>query len=292
MIQPYVQAAGTGLSSHELNMPGEYKKSKDTSAVAQFKVQGAENEYFLAWTTTPWTLPTNTALAVGKEITYVKVRTFNRYTQEPIVVTLAKDRLSAYFSEEKPDMQPEDAKPGNKPYPYIEIVAEMTGAELAETRYEQLMSYVTPEGDAFRVILGDFVSTEDGTGIVHIAPTFGADDMRVAKENNIPALLIQDEFGNPAPLVNKQGKFVDEVTDFAGRYVKDYGQEEERPTDVDIVIKLKEENKLFHSEKYLHSYPHCWRTDRPVLYYPLDSWFIRASEYKEQIGSASCMQTV
>ncbi|MEL7250472.1 MAG: isoleucine--tRNA ligase [Bacteroidota bacterium] len=282
-IQPYSPAAGTGLSSHELNMPGAYKEIKDTSAVAQFKVQGAENEYFLAWTTTPWTLPSNTALAVGKKITYVKVRTFNRYTQEPIVVTLAKDRLSAYFSEEKPDMQPEDAKPGNKPYPYIEIVAEMTGAELAETRYEQLMSYVTPEGDAFRVILGDFVSTEDGTGIVHIAPTFGADDMRVAKENNIPALLIQDEFGNPAPLVNKQGKFVDEVTDFAGRYVKDYGQEEERPTDVDIVIKLKEENKLFHSEKYLHSYPHCWRTDRPVLYYPLDSWFIRASEYKERM---------
>ena len=282
-IQPYSPAAGTGLSSHELNMPGAYKEIRDTSAVAQFKVQGTDNEYFLAWTTTPWTLPSNTALAVGKKITYVKVRTFNRYTQEPIVVTLAKDRLSAYFSEAKPDMQPEDAKPGNKPYPYIEIVAEMTGAELAETRYEQLMPYVTPEGDAFRVILGDFVSTEDGTGIVHIAPTFGADDMRVARDNNIPALLVKDEFDNPAPLVNKQGKFVDEVTDFAGRYVKDYGQEEERPTDVDIVIKLKEENKLFHSEKYLHSYPHCWRTDRPVLYYPLDSWFIRASEYKERM---------
>ena len=282
-IQPYSPAAGTGLSSHELNMPGAYKEIRDTSAVAQFKVQGTDNEYFLAWTTTPWTLPSNTALAVGKKITYVKVRTFNRYTQEPIVVTLAKDRLSAYFSEAKPDMQPEDAKPGNKPYPYIEIVAEMTGAELAETRYEQLMPYVTPEGDAFRVIMGDFVSTEDGTGIVHIAPTFGADDMRVARDNNIPALLVKDEFDNPAPLVNKQGKFVDEVTDFAGRYVKDYGQEEERPTDVDIVIKLKEENKLFHSEKYLHSYPHCWRTDRPVLYYPLDSWFIRASEYKERM---------
>lgn len=282
-IQPYSPAAGTGLSSHELNMPGAYKEIKDTSAVAQFKVQGAENEYFLAWTTTPWTLPSNTALAVGKKITYLKVRTFNRYTQEPIVVILAKDRLNAYFSEAKPDMQAEDAKPGNKPYPYIEIVGEFTGAELAGTRYEQLMPYVQPEGDAFRVIVGDFVSTEDGTGIVHIAPTFGADDMRVARENDIPALLIKDEFDNPAPLVNKQGKFVAEVTDFAGRYVKDYGQEEERPTDVDIVIKLKEENKLFHSEKYLHSYPHCWRTDRPVLYYPLDSWFIRASEYKERM---------
>lgn len=282
-IQPYSPAAGTGLSSHELNMPGAYKEIRDTSAVAQFKKLDAENECFLAWTTTPWTLPSNTALAVGKKITYVKVRTFNRYTQEPIVVVLAKDRLSAYFSEAKPDMQPEDAKPGNKPYPYIEIIAEMTGAELAGSRYEQLMTYVQPDGDAFRVIVGDFVSTEDGTGIVHIAPTFGADDMRVARENNIPPIVVQDEFGNPAPLVNKQGKFVDEVTDFAGRYVKDYGQEEERPTDVDIVIKLKEENKLFHSEKYLHSYPHCWRTDRPVLYYPLDSWFIRASEYKERM---------
>lgn len=282
-IQPYSPAAGTGLSSHELNMPGAYKEIRDTSAVAQFKIEGTENEYFLAWTTTPWTLPSNTALAVGKKIPYVKVRTFNRYTQEPIQVIMAKDRLNAYFSEVKPDMQPEDAQPGNKPYPYLEVVAEMTGAELAGMRYTQLMPYVKPEGDAFRVILGDFVSTEDGTGIVHIAPTFGADDMRVAKENDIPALLVKDEFGNPAPLVNKQGKFVDEVTDFAGRYVKDYGQEEERPTDVDIVIKLKEENKLFHSEKYLHSYPHCWRTDRPVLYYPLDSWFIRASEYKERM---------
>jgi isoleucyl-tRNA synthetase len=282
-IQPFSPAAGTGLSSHELNMPGAYKEIRDTSAVAQFKVKDTDNEYILAWTTTPWTLPSNTALAVGKKIPYVKVSTFNRYTQEPMLVILAKDRLNAYFSEAKPDMTAEDAQPGNKPYPYIEIVAEMTGEELAGTRYEQLMPYVTPEGDAFRVIVGDFVSTEDGTGIVHIAPTFGADDMRVAKENDIPALLVKDEFGNPMPLVDRQGRFVAEVTDFAGRYVKDYGQEEERPTDVDIVIKLKEENKLFHSEKYLHSYPHCWRTDRPVLYYPLDSWFVRASDYKERM---------
>lgn len=283
-IQPFSPAAGTGLSSHELNMPGAYKEIRDTSAVAQFKVKDTDNEYILAWTTTPWTLPSNTALAVGKKIPYLKVSTFNRYTQEPILVTLAKDRLNAYFSEAKPDMTAADALPGNKPYPYIEIVAEMTGAELAGTRYEQLMPYVQPEGDAFRVIVGDFVSTEDGTGIVHIAPTFGADDMRVAKENDIPALLVKDENDNPMPLVDRQGKFVAEVTDFAGRYVKDYGQEEERPTDVDIVIKLKEENKLFHSEKYLHSYPHCWRTDRPVLYYPLDSWFVRASDYKERMS--------
>ncbi|RMF03552.1 MAG: isoleucine--tRNA ligase [Bacteroidetes bacterium] len=282
-IQPYSPAAGTGLSSHELNMPGAYKEIRDISAVAQFKVKGEDHTYLLAWTTTPWTLPSNTALAVGANIRYVKVRTFNRYTQEPIVVILAKDRLPAYFSGAKPDMAPEDAKPGNKPYPYVEIIAEMTGAELAGMRYEQLLPYVQPEGDAFRVIIGDFVSTDDGTGIVHIAPTFGADDMKVAKENNIPALLVKDEHGKPMPLVDRRGRFVPEVTDFAGRYVKDYGQEEERPVDADIVIKLKEENKLFHSEKYLHSYPHCWRTDRPVLYYPLDSWFIRTSEHRERM---------
>ncbi|MEZ4984389.1 MAG: isoleucine--tRNA ligase [Saprospiraceae bacterium] len=282
-IQPFSPAAGTGLSSHELNMPGAYKEIRDISAVAQFKIQGTDHEYFLAWTTTPWTLPSNTALAVGKNITYVKVRTFNRYTQQPMLVILAKERLAAYFSDAQPTMQPSDAQPGNKPYPYIEVVAEMTGAELAGMRYEQLLPYVQPEGDAFRVITGDFVSTEDGTGIVHIAPTFGADDMRVAKANDIPALVVADEWGNPMPLVDRQGRFVDQVTDFAGRYVKDYGQEEERPVDADIVIKLKEENKLFHSEKYLHSYPHCWRTDRPVLYYPLDSWFIRASALRERM---------
>ncbi|MCB0635643.1 MAG: isoleucine--tRNA ligase [Lewinella sp.] len=282
-IQPFSPAAGTGLSSHELNMPGAYKEIRDISAVAQFKRVDADHEYFLAWTTTPWTLPSNTALAVGKKITYVKVRTFNRYTQEPATVILAKDRLNAYFSEAKADMQAEDAQPGNKPYPYIEIVAEMTGEELVGLRYEQLMPFVQPEGDAFRVIAGDFVSTEDGTGIVHIAPTFGADDMKVARENDIPALTVEDEYGNPMPLVDRHGQFVAQVTPFAGRFVKDYGQEEERPVDADIVMLLKEENKLFHSEKYLHSYPHCWRTDRPVLYYPLDSWFIRASALKERM---------
>lgn len=282
-IQPYSPAAGTGLSSHELNMPGAYKDIKDISAIAQFKIKGTKNEYFLAWTTTPWTLPSNTAVALGKDITYVKVKTYNRYTQEPIVVILAKERLGSYFSEQNPDLKPEDVKPGNKPYPYIEIVDEVKGADLEGVEYEQLLPYVQPDKPAFKALLGDFVSTEDGTGIVHIAPTFGADDFKIAKEYDIPPLLVKDEFGNPMPLVDKQGRFVKEVTDFAGRYVKDYGQEEERPVDADIVIKLKEENKLFHSEKYDHSYPHCWRTDRPVLYYPLDSWFVKAASVKERM---------
>ena len=282
-IQPYSPAAGTGLSSHELNMPGAYRDIKDISAVAQFRIKGTADEYFLAWTTTPWTLPSNTALAVGKNITYVKVRTFNRYTQEPCTVILAKDRLAAYFTEADPNLQAANLQAGNKPIPYLEILGEVKGSELAGTEYEQLLPYVQPDKPAFRVLLGDFVSTEDGTGIVHIAPTFGADDFKVAKENDIPPLLVKDEFDNPMPLVDRHGQFVKEVTDFAGRFVKDYGQEEERPVDADIVIKLKEENKLFLSEKYEHSYPHCWRTDKPVLYYPLDSWFIRASEMKERM---------
>ncbi len=282
-IQPYSPAAGTGLSSHELNMPGAYQDIKDTSAIAQFKVKGSEDEYFLAWTTTPWTLPSNTALAVGANITYVKVRTFNRYTQQPMTVILAKDRLSYYFSEANPDLKPEDVKAGNKPIPYIEIVEEVKGSDLEGMEFEQLMPYVKPDKPAFRVLTGDFVSTSDGTGIVHIAPTFGADDFMIAKQNDIPPLMVKDEKGWDIPLVDGQGKFVKEVTDFAGRYVKDYGQEEDRPVDVDIVIKLKDENKLFHSEKYVHSYPHCWRTDRPVLYYPLDSWFIKASAVKERM---------
>ncbi len=282
-IQPFSPAAGTGLSSHELNMPGAYRDISDISAVAQFKVKGTDDEYFLAWTTTPWTLPSNTALAVGKDITYVKVRTFNRYTGQPCTVILAKDRMMAYFSEPKPDLKPEEVKAGNKPIPFVAVLEEMKGADLEGMEYEQLLPYVQPDKPAFRVLLGDFVSTEDGTGIVHIAPTFGADDFKVAREYDIPPLLVEDEYGNPMPLVDRQGRFVAEVTDFAGRYVKDYGQEEERPVDVDIVIKLKEENKLFVSEKYVHSYPHCWRTDRPVLYYPLDSWFIRASSMKERM---------
>lgn len=277
-IQPYSPAAGTGLSSHELNMPGAYKEITDVSAVAQFKIKGTDNEFFLAWTTTPWTLPSNTAVALGKNITYVKVKAFNRYTKELTYVILAKDRLGAYFTEAKPDLTPEEVKASNKPIPYIEIVAEMKGSELEGMEYEQLLPYVTPDKPAFRALLGDFVSTEDGTGIVHIAPTFGADDFRVAQKYDIPPLMVDGE-----PLVDKKGQFVKEVTDFAGRYVKDYGQEEERSVDADIVIKLKTENKLFHSERYLHSYPHCWRTDRPVLYYPLDSWFVRASSMKDRM---------
>ncbi|TXB61791.1 isoleucine--tRNA ligase [Phaeodactylibacter luteus] len=282
-IQPFSPAAGTGLSSHELNMPGTYKDIKDISAVAQFKIKGTADEYFLAWTTTPWTLPSNTALAVGKDITYVKVRAYNRYTGQLGTVILAKDRLSHYFTEAKPELQPEEVKAGNKPIPYLEVLGEVKGHELEGMEYEQLMGYVQPEKTAFKVLIGDFVSTDDGTGIVHIAPTFGADDFRVAAKYGIPPLLVKDEEGNSGPLVDRQGRFVKEVTDFAGRYVKDYGQEEERPVDADIVIKLKEENKLFHSEKYLHSYPHCWRTDRPVLYYPLDSWFVKATAAKERM---------
>lgn len=282
-IQPYSPAAGTGLSSHELNMPNAYQEITDISAVAQFKVKGEVNTFILAWTTTPWTLPSNTALAVGKDIRYVKVHTFNRYTKEECFVILAKDRFSSYFSEQQPDLQPDQMKAGNQPIPYIEIVGEYSGRELEGIHYEQLLSYVIPEGKAFEVILGDFVTTSDGTGIVHISPTFGADDFKVAKLNGIAALTVPDVNGNPMPLVDKQGKFVSQVTDFAGRYVKDYGQKEERSVDTDITIKLKTENKLFVSEKYVHSYPHCWRTDKPILYYPLDSWFIKTSSMKERM---------
>lgn len=282
-IQPYSPAAGTGLSSHELNMPNAYQEITDISAVAQFKVKGEVNTFILAWTTTPWTLPSNTALAVGKDIQYVKVHTFNRYTKEECFVILAKDRFSSYFSEQQPDLQPDQMKAGNQPIPYIEIVGEYVGKELEGIHYEQLLPYVIPEGKAFEVVLGDFVTTSDGTGIVHISPTFGADDFKVARQNGIVALTVPDVNGNPMPLVDKQGKFVSQVTDFAGRYVKDYGQKEERSVDTDITIKLKTENKLFVSEKYVHSYPHCWRTDKPILYYPLDSWFIKTSSLKERM---------
>ncbi|RMG57809.1 MAG: isoleucine--tRNA ligase, partial [Bacteroidetes bacterium] len=281
-IQPYSPAAGTGLSSHELNQPGTYRDIKDTSITAQFKLQGSKDEYFLAWTTTPWTLPSNTALAVGAHITYVKVRTFNPYTYLPVTVILAKDLMGKYFSEKAAGIALSDYQPGDKLIPY-EVIAELKGSDLVGLRYEQLMPYVQPEGDAFRVVPGDFVSTEDGTGIVHIAPTFGADDFNVARIHNIPPLLVTDADGNAGPLVDRQGRFVAEVSDYAGRYVKDYGQVEERPVDVDIAIKLKEENKAFRVEKYEHSYPHCWRTDRPVLYYPLDSWFIRTTAVKDKL---------
>ncbi|MFT2009674.1 isoleucine--tRNA ligase [Pontibacter sp. 13R65] len=297
-IQPYSPGAGTGLSSHELNQPGCYKMVKDTTVVAQFEVkritrnmflfeQEEERVYFLAWTTTPWTLPSNTALAVGKGIRYVKVRTYNPYTFEPISVILAKDLVSRFFNPKAADLALTDYSSGDKLIPF-KIVEEFTGADLAGTEFHQLMPYVQPDKPAFRVVVGDFVTTEDGTGIVHIAPTFGADDFRVAAQNDIPALLVTDENGKPMPLVDKQGRFVNEVTDFAGMYVKNYTGEDEtgadyKPTDVKIAIKLKEEGKAFKVEKYEHTYPHCWRTDKPVLYYPLDSWFIKTTAVKDRL---------
>ena len=287
-IQPYSPAAGTGLSTHELNMPGCYKEVKDTSLVAQFKVVRNEKSeflfenvntdiYFLAWTTTPWTLPSNTALGVGKGIHYVKVRTFNQYTHEPITVILAKDLLHKYFPEKHQDLNLEDYKPGEKKIPY-KVLSEFLGADLEGIDYEQLMPYQQPtDGDAFRVITGDFVTTEEGTGVVHLAPSFGADDFRVSFKYGIGSLT----------LVDKQGKFVDGVGEFSGRYVKnefDPNLSEDDPTvDVDIAVKLKKENKAFKIEKYEHTYPHCWRTDKPVLYYPLDSWFIKTTEKKDKL---------
>ncbi|WP_276498702.1 isoleucine--tRNA ligase [Pontibacter litorisediminis] len=297
-IQPFSPAAGTGLSSHELNQPGCYKMVKDTTIVAQFEVKKItrnmflfereeENVYFLAWTTTPWTLPANTGLAVGKNIKYVKVKTYNPYTFEPISVILAKDLVSRYFNAKAADLALADYKAGDKLVPF-KVVEEFTGADLAGVEYHQLMPYVQPDKPAFRVIIGDYVTTEDGTGIVHISPTFGADDARVAAQNDIPALLVMDENGKPSPIVDRQGRFVKEVTDFAGMYVKNYAKEDEsaadyKPTDVKIAIKLKEEGKAFKVEKYEHTYPHCWRTDMPVLYYPLDSWFIKTTAVKDRL---------
>ncbi|WP_439883565.1 isoleucine--tRNA ligase [Pontibacter sp. MBLB2868] len=297
-IQPYSPAAGTGLSSHELNQPGCYKMVKDTTIVAQFAVKRItrnmflfeheeEHVYFLAWTTTPWTLPGNTALAVGKNIKYVKVKTYNPYTYEPISVILAKELVSRYFNPKAAEIALTDYSSGDKLIPY-QIVEEFDGRDLEGVEYHQLMPYVTPEKPAFRVIIGDYVTTEDGTGIVHISPTFGADDFRVAAQNDIPALLITDETGKQVPIVDKQGRFVSQITDFAGLYVKNYAKEDEsspeyRPTDVKIAIKLKEEGKAFKVEKYEHTYPHCWRTDMPVLYYPLDSWFIKTTAVKDRL---------
>jgi len=302
-IQPYSPAAGTGLSSHELNQPGTYQDVKDTTVVTQFKVvendkskilfdSESEEVFILAWTTTPWTLPSNTALAVGNKIKYVKVKTYNAYTFKPISVVLAKDLLGKHFNEKAKEISFSDYNAGDKLIPW-EVVSEFSGEQLIDVKFEQLLPYVTNEDleqNAFRVILGDFVSTEDGTGIVHIAPTFGADDFRVAKVAGVPGLLIADEEGNQMPLVDKQGRFVSQVSDFAGRYVKaEYYSDEERansdfkPTDVLIAIKLKEDNRAFKVEKYEHSYPHCWRTDKPVLYYPLDSWFIKTTAYKERL---------
>ncbi|MDI6048515.1 isoleucine--tRNA ligase [Flavobacterium sp. XS2P24] len=322
-IQPYSPKAGTGLSSHEVNQPGSYRDVTDTTVVAQFKVIDAHKEllfskfydyissnnllhykletldldevFILAWTTTPWTLPSNTALTVGPKIEYVLVRTFNQYTFRPATLILAKNLVGKQFgkgffeSTEPADF--ENFKEGDKKIPY-QVLAECKGADLVDIRYEQLMPLVLPyqnAENAFRVISGDFVTTEDGTGIVHTSPTFGADDAKVAKEATpeVPPMLVLDENGTPVPLVDLQGKFTSHVGEYAGKYVKNEyyneGEAPERSVDVEIAIRLKEENRAFKVEKYVHSYPHCWRTDKPILYYPLDSWFIKISEVKDRM---------
>ena len=303
-IQPYSPAAGTGLSSHELNQPGCYRDVKDTSATALFKarketltsevlkaVDGDVN--FIAWTTTPWTLPSNTALCVGPKIDYVLVKTFNQYSGNPMNIVLAKalvaKQLSGKYVEAKNEDEFKVYEFGAKRIPYT-IIDEVKGADMVGTRYEQLLPYAQPYQDAdqaFQVISGDFVTTEDGTGIVHCAPTFGADDALVAKNFGVPGMLVLDENGNSRPLVDLQGRFVPEMGEFAGMYVKNEyyaeGEVPERSADVEIAIKLKEQDKAFKVEKYEHSYPHCWRTDKPVLYYPLDSWFIKSTAMKDRM---------
>jgi len=299
-IQPYSPVAGTGLSSHELNQPGAYQDVTDTTVTAQFKtileslpekLKGDIPLYILAWTTTPWTLPSNTALTVGKNIDYIVVNTFNQYTFEPVRLLLAKDLVTKQFGKTYELSETlENYKSGDKKIPY-RVEVEIKGSELLETRYEQIWSESPPPlenpENAFRVISGDFVTTEDGTGIVHTAPTFGADDAKVAKEAcpEVPPLLILDENSNKVPLVDLQGRFRKAVGKLGERFVKnDYypeGKAPERSTDVEIAIQLKKENKAFKVEKYVHSYPNCWRTDKPILYYPLDSWFIKVTEVRD-----------
>jgi len=303
-IQPYSPKAGTGLSSHELNQPGCYKDVTDTTVVAQFKAKKAslpdflknlEHLYLLAWTTTPWTLPSNTALTVGAKINYVVVKTFNQYTFEPVHVILAKKLVEKQFGGKFVAVETVDDlitfSKGAKKIPYF-IIKECKGIDLVGIQYEQLLPYALPHDhpqNAFRVITGDFVTTEDGTGIVHTAPTFGADDALVAKQATpeIPPMLVKDEQDHLVPLVDLQGKFTKHVGDLAGKYVKNEyypdGEAPERSVDVEIAIRLKEENKAFKVEKYVHNYPHCWRTDKPVLYYPLDSWFVRVTTFKERM---------
>ena len=304
-IQPYSPKAGTGLSSHELNQPGTYQDVTDTTVTAQFKalektlpdfLQNEGSIYFLAWTTTPWTLPSNTALTVGPKIDYVLVNTFNQYTFEPIKVILAKNLVGKQFgAKNNIEVENEDElleyTPGDKNIPFF-VGKEFVGKDLVGIKYEQLLPYVLPNDnpqDAFRVISGDFVTTEDGTGIVHTSPTFGADDALVAKQASpeIPPMLIKDENDNLVPLVDLQGKFVKELGEFGGKYVKNEyykdGEAPEKSIDVELAIKLKEENKAFKVEKYKHSYPNCWRTDKPILYYPLDSWFIKVTDVKERM---------
>lgn len=312
-IQPYSPAAGTGLSSHELNQPGCYRDVKDTTIVAQFKaIRNERSEflfektdtdlYFLAWTTTPWTLPSNTALAVGPQIRYVLVKTFNPYTGKPVTVILAKDLLHVYFNAESENASFGDYTQGDKNIPY-KIISEYSGQELTGVQYEQLIEWVKPKGKAFEVITGDFVTIEDGTGIVHIAPTFGSDDDRVAKQNGISPLIVDDADGKTQALVDRKGRFflisemagsfvknyvnIEKYHEFSGRFVKnDYSEKltDDDPTvDVDISVMLKLDNKAFRIEKHVHTYPHCWRTDKPVLYYPMDSWFIKTTEVKKRM---------
>ena len=307
-IQPYSPAAGTGLSSHELNQPGTYKDVKDTSCVAMFRIsrneahqsgsstatekifsavdansKGGMEAFFMAWTTTPWTLPSNLGLTVGPQIDYVLVKTFNPYTYLPVAVVLAKALTGKYFKAEALDLSFDDYKEADKLIPWT-IIAEFKGKELEGMVYDQLLPVeantlemireITPGANPFRVISGDFVTTEDGTGIVHTAPAFGADDFRVGQKNNLGILT----------LVDKQGKFVDGVGEFSGRYVKDYKDEKGYvDVNIDIAVKLKKENRAFKVEKYEHNYPHCWRTDKPIIYYPLDAWFIRTTAAKDRM---------
>ena len=329
-IQPYSPAAGTGLSSHELNQPGCYRDVKDTTMVAQFKMKNPKPEmtewgtpYFLAWTTTPWTLPSNTALCVGPKIDYVAVQSYNAYTGEPITVVLAKALLNTHFNAKAADLKLEDYKPGDKLVPY-KVIAEYKGPDLVGMEYEQLIPWVKPvevteNGDwkasdkAFRVILGDYVTTEDGTGIVHIAPTFGADDANVARAAGIPSLFMINKKGETRPMVDLTGKFylldeldetfvkecvdVDKYKEYQGAWVKNAydpqfmvdGKFDEKAAqaaeslDIALCMMMKANNQAFKIEKHVHNYPHCWRTDKPVLYYPLDSWFIRSTACKERM---------
>jgi len=317
-IQPYSPAAGTGLSTHELNQPGCYKDVKDTTCVAQFKVKDAdklpfnvipENAYFLAWTTTPWTLPSNTALCVGPEIEYVLVNSFNPYSGEPASLILAANLLNSLFNPKNAELNFEDYKPGDKNIPF-RVVDKCKGSQLAGIGYEQLIPWVNPGDGAFRVITGDFVTTEDGTGIVHIAPTFGADDDRVAKIHGVPPLLLTDKDGNKQPMVDRSGKFyyIDDLQpefvknavnielyqEFVGRFVKNAYETAPDPTssgdtsdvttlDIDLCVMLKQQGLAFKIEKHVHTYPHCWRTDKPVLYYPLDSWFIKTTACRDEM---------
>ncbi len=312
-IQPYSPAAGTGLSTHELNQPGCYQDVKDTTAVAQFKlIKNKHSEFvfdaddteifMLAWTTTPWTLPSNTALAVGPKINYKKVKTFNPYTGDAITVILAEDRVSAYFPQKNAELKLDDYKKGDKNIPF-KIVGEYIGKSLIGIDFEQLIPFVKPMGKAFKVISGDFVTTEDGTGIVHIAPTFGADDDRVAKAAGISPLVLIDKEETRRPMVDLQGRFyrIDDLSDnfirdyvnidlykeYSGRYVKNaYNSEltdKDATLDIDLSVMLKMDNKAFKIEKHIHNYPHCWRTDKPILYYPLDSWFVKTTNYKKRM---------